>query len=138
MIPTWLRHHLEATGRWDADGIHRAVTARLCRTCHHRVLAGLDDDRCAWPTHADPTPLDPAGEALALLTGRPTYDLTRRGDRYELDHRDPSTIRYHPPGSRPTDVLAQHRCHAPSLPQLPSAYSPASTRTWGCAGDPPF
>lgn len=136
-IPRWLQTHLENTGRWDADGVRRAVTARLCKTCRARVLTGLDDDRCAGAVTVDPTPTDPTGEALALLTGRHTYDLTRRGDRYELDPRLPATIRLHPPGSRPSDVLAQHRCHAPSLPEAPSAHAPKPALV-GCADDPPF
>lgn len=138
MIPRWLQNHLEATGRWDADGISRAVTARLCRTCGARVLTGLDDDTCAAPATADPTPLDPTGEALAVLSGRTTYDLTRRGNRYELDPRRPGAITLHPPQTRPSDVLPEHRCHAPSLPSAPSAYAPESVKTWGSAGDPPF
>lgn len=136
-IPRWLQTHLENTGRWDTDGIHRAVTTRLCKVCKTRVLTGLDDDACAAPATVDPTPLDTTGEALALLAGRATYDLTRRGDRYELDHRSPLTIRTHPPGSRPSDVLTDHRCHAPSLPAAPSAHQPRPAPA-GCTDDPPF
>lgn len=137
-IPRWLQTHLEACGRWDADGIRRAVSAAVCPTCKTRVLTGLDDDRCAGPATADPTPLDATGEALALLAGRSTYDLTRRGDRYELDLRDPIRIRHRPAGSPGADVVPAHRCHAASLPAVASVHAPRPIAAQGCTDEPPF
>lgn len=138
MIPRWLQAHLEATGRWDTDGVRRAVAARLCPTCGRRILTGLDDDRTAWPARVDPTPLDPTGEALAQLTGRATYALARRGDRYELDHRDASAIRHQPAGSGTFDVVAAHHCHAASLPEVESVHRPRTKAAAGFREPPPF
>lgn len=137
MIPRWLQAHLEATGRWDTDGIRRAVAAHLCRTCATRILTGLDDDRAGFPVTVDPTPLDQTGEALAQLSGRTTYALTRRGDRYELDHRDASAIRHRPAGSGTFDVVPAHRCHA-ALPAVESAHRPRTRAAAGFREPPPF
>lgn len=136
-LPTWLRAHLEATGRLDTDGVRRAVSAAVCRTCGAHVLRGLDDDRCAGVAICDPEPVDATGEALAQLAGRATYDLARRGDRFELDFREPPAIAGHPAGCSGRDVLAAHRCHSPCLPTAPAATLAART-TSGCTGPPPF
>lgn len=135
MIPAWLDQHIR-THTGAAPGARNANPHR-CRTCRAQVLTGLDNDWAALDATADPTPLGHQGEALAHLTGLTTYALRRRGNRYQLTRRD----RWQVPTRRnwPTsyDVVAQHQCHAPPLPGIPSAYQPAKTR--GVTDDqPPF
>jgi hypothetical protein len=107
MIPAWLQHHLENTGRWNTDGISRAVHAARCR-CGARVLRGLDAEMCALPAVVDPAPLDPAGEMQALITGRATYRLRHINTRWEIDRRSPFDISAQPAGI--VDVIAEHEC----------------------------
>lgn len=103
----------------------RNTTSRRCRQCKAAVLVGLDGDLCAFPTTADPTPLSPLGEALALLAGRATLHLraTPDGGRY-LDRRDRWQIQGEPAGTAnrlfPFDVVAAHVCHSPPLPSIPT------------------
>lgn len=84
----------------------RAARLILCPRCGAPILSGLDADWCALTARVDPTPLTEAGEALALLTGRRTYDLIGRGDERLLSLRETEHIqapRRHP-------VLATHEC----------------------------
>lgn len=104
MIPTWLTRHL-ATVAGARPGA-RNLTAKTCRHCHAHVVTGLDADLMAFTAIADPAPVTPLGELLALLAGARTYDLTRAGHQYRLDVRDPGTIAT----SRRHPVLAGHRC----------------------------
>lgn len=115
MIPTWLQRQLEAAGRWNTDGIGRALSSGRCRTCLAQVLRGLDGDRCALPRTCDPQPVDQLGEALALIGERATFTLTHSSGRWQIDSRDVYRIRLGKPGA----VLAEHRCHAPPLPAAP-------------------
>ncbi|MEV0608096.1 hypothetical protein AB0I61_17195 [Polymorphospora rubra] len=62
-------------------------------------------------TRVDLTPLNPTGEAHALITGRQTYTLTRTG----LVHRD---IEHIAGGSLRGPVLADHVCGRP----IPAAH----------------
>lgn len=108
---------LEAQGH-TANGIGRRVRATACPTCRQPTLTGLDADTAAFTATADPAPLDPLGEALAVLAGRTTYELHHAGSRLELERRDSFAMRT--PAGAKTDVLAEHRCGAPPLPALPS------------------
>jgi hypothetical protein len=110
MIPTWLQTHLEATGAWNTDGISRATRASYCRSCGRVVLRGLDADRAALTVTADPEPLNPLGEFLAVSSGRRTFDLSWRG-RYELDFRDAWYIRARPARLHgKSAVVVEHSC----------------------------
>lgn len=71
-----------------------------CAHCQRPLLAATVD---GLDTHIDPTPLTPAGELTALLTGRPTYDL--RGEL--LARRTAVRIRG---GNRDLPVVAEHTC----------------------------
>ena len=105
-MPAWLQRHLENTGRLNADGIRRNAHARTCTRCGCTILTGLDANTCALAADADPTPISPLGEAVALLAGSRTYDLVCTGQRTELNHRD----RHNIAGPRRWPVLASHRC----------------------------
>ena len=134
MIPAWLADHLENTGRRGRDGIGRRAYPHHCRACGQLVLTGLDNDLCAGVAHADPTPLAPLGEALALIDGRTTYALTRGPGRIELTLRDPWQITGTPAGTAGFDVVAAHTCTAVDLPGLPSAYRPTAV----ALSEPPY
>lgn len=123
VIPDWLARHLEDTGKLGPDRIGRAARAHRCKDCGQLILTGLDNDMCAGVAHADPIPLAPLGEALALIAGRRTYALHRGADRFELVLRYSHQIAGAPAGTRPHDVLAEHDCSATNLPSLPSAYA---------------
>lgn len=119
-IPAWLQRHLEATGQANPDGIARQVRTRACRRCGQTILAGLDADRGALAAEADPTPIDTLGEALALATGRATYDAVTAGGRLELDRRGQARVE----APRKYPVLAEHRCGVP----LPADHDPPTPR----------
>jgi hypothetical protein len=123
-IPAWLRRHLHDTGVM-VDGVTRSARIRTCRRCHQTVIKGLTEEPCSILATCDPTPLSNLGEALALTTGRHTYDLAYRAGRLELDDRDCDHIEGSPPETpnswrRRADVLAEHRCHADPLPSIES------------------
>jgi hypothetical protein len=110
MIPTWLQTILEAKGAWNSDGIARAARAGYCHDCGSVILRGLDADRAALTVVADPEPLNPLGEFLALTVGRRTYDLTWRG-RYELNPRESGHIRAAPAQVHgKSAVVVEHLC----------------------------
>lgn len=109
----WLLAHLIATGHLTETGLSRRARIRTCR-CHAAVLAGLDAETCAFEVAADPTPLNPLGEALAIVEGQRTWSLHREGGRWVLDRRDAWHITAHPAGTRPReDVVREHRCTHP-------------------------
>jgi hypothetical protein len=108
MIPDWLQRHLVDIGRWDADGVHRAVSSTTCRRCGARILVALDDDICAIAVQTDPGPINAAGELQALLTGRKTYRLRHTYRRWELDRRTPMDIAAERPEH--IHVLVSHQC----------------------------
>lgn len=102
----------------------RGVSAGKCHTCKTLILTGLDEDLCASDVKVDPTPLSRLGEALALLGGRPTYELRRHGltalalwrrDRWQISGRTPGIT---------FDVVAAHSCYSDALPTIPSVYIP--------------
>lgn len=101
MIPAWLARRHGDTFR--TAGLH------LCPRCRRPTLTGLDDDTAARTAHADPAPITPLGEALAVLAGRGTYDLTAIGGKRQLWRRD----QWHIAGARRYPVLAEHRCGQP-------------------------
>lgn len=127
VIAPHLRAHLTAIGRWNVDGISRRATARHCPTCGLVILAGLDDDVAARPARTDPTPLSRLGEVAALILGRTTYQLRWLAGRYQLDSRETWTIRAHPAGTGPGDVLAEHVCGS-ALPAAPTQITPPTAR----------
>lgn len=110
MIPAWLETHLRNTGRWNADGINRRVSATRCRTCGHRILTGLDDDICAHAARLDPTALSSLGELAAQLTGLATYQLRRDGNRIVIDRRDQFSIEGDPADTHTRPIHPEHQC----------------------------
>lgn len=94
----------------------RGVRAIWCRDCRAPILAGDDNDRCAFKVRVDVTPLTPLGEMLAQLAGRPTYELRHGFQRPALlVRRTPWLISTRPAGAPPStasayDVLAAHDC----------------------------
>ena len=105
-MPAWLRRALEVAGRLDADGVRRKARPGRCRECGAEILTGLDADRCAMPARVDPVPVDGWGEAVALLDGRASYELTTG---LELDYRDDFRIS----APRRYPVLVAHVCNSP-------------------------
>ncbi len=101
MIPTWL-----AATHGD---IWRSARLRTCPRCGAPILAGLDASPAGLPVRADLTPLTTAGEAVALLSGRATFDLSDAAGRKELNHRQCEHIK----GPRKYPVLAEHACGSP-------------------------
>jgi hypothetical protein len=101
VIPPWLR------GRGGDPT--RGVKLRLCHQCGTVILVGLDADRCAVTANVDPTPLTEFGEAVALITGRGTYDLVPADDRKELHCRNASHIKK----PRRYLVFGDHQCEKP-------------------------
>jgi hypothetical protein len=112
---TWeqIKASLVARGIWDENGVSRKARARFCRRCRSPVIAGYDHDRCAFAAYVDPMPLNPLGEAMALMADRPTYSLRWVGGHYELDYRSSESIAAHPAGTQPhIEVVAAHVCDA--------------------------
>lgn len=111
MIPTWLAHHLEETAGAPVGA--RYAKPRYCR-CGRLTVVGLDADVLAFTVRVDPTPLTPAGELAAAITGRPTYELASLVGRLVLDRREPDHLTGRPPFPGATyDVLPAHDCAAP-------------------------
>lgn len=121
MIPTWLQRQLEQAGRWNSDGVSRRLSASRCRQCHAQVVRGLDADVAAVTVVADPQPVDQLGEALALMSGRGTWQLLHRDGGWSLSPRDQWRIA----AGKPATVLAEHRCGSPPLPAGPPIPQPA-------------
>lgn len=113
-MPDWLKRHLIDTGVLTESGLGRKAQLRRHKRCGIPTLLGLDNDICAFEATCDLGELDAAGEAMALIDGRRTYELNLRG---ELRYRDHWAIRARPAGGRVT-VLAEHRCASP----IPAAW----------------
>jgi hypothetical protein len=113
-----------------------------CKQCRITVWQGFDGEVCALLAYADVMPLSAIGEVLALLDGRRTYRLMRRGERSALQVRDRWDIRTHPAGQSSArctyDVLAQHRCGAAILPGLVSVYAQTIKEDRGTDDLPPY
>ena len=117
-LPDYVVRHLVAQGLRDGDtGAMRRARAAYCLRCHALVMRGIDAPFGGMSRDVEPAPLSRIGEALALMSGRRTYTLAWRGDRYEIDHRDQWQIRGSPAESRAgVDVVVEHDCDAPELP----------------------
>lgn len=103
----------------------RYAQTDTCRHCRAPVLTGLDEDLCAFHATTDPNPLTALGEALALLAGRRTYELRRRGEnRLGLYRRDRWQIQGRQAGDQHF-VVADHQCDTPPLPTIPQPAIPA-------------
>jgi hypothetical protein len=80
-------------------------------------MRGIDAPFGGMSRDVEPAPLSRLGEALALMSGRRTYTLAWRGDRYEIDHRHREQIAGSPAESRAgVDVVVEHLCRAEELP----------------------
>lgn len=119
-IPAWLLAKI---------GPHRAAHLAKCG-CGAPLICGLDADNAAILARCDPTPIDEFGEAIALMNGRPTYDLTGDSRRKELEYRYEWSIKR----PRKYSVLAAHKCGTPPL----SAAIPAAISRVEAGADPPF
>lgn len=103
----------------------RAVRVGQCNDCHAKILRGVDADTCGLPRALDHQPVDELGEALAVLTGRQTYDLRPLGGRSHGSAMEPRTAprlrsqRHHP-------VHVEHLCGQP----LPAAVIPDNAHAW--------
>lgn len=111
----------------------RHARAGVCGRCGAPVLRGLDADRCAGQAVADPWPLTPAGEAVALLSDRLTYEAS--GRPLDLWLRDRWQIASHPADSGLL-VVAQHVCGAGLEPYRRFIPPPPPPRTRSSV--PPF
>ena len=98
----------------------RRATAHTCG-CGVAVLAGVDADRLGLNATVEPVALTQAGEWLAVLAGRTTYELSPDG---RLHRRDRWSMRSSPRG----DVVAGHRCRDP-IPATWHAPPPPITAT---------
>lgn len=84
-----------------------------CPRCSRQTLAGQSNGGRALATdiRLDPSPLDPAGELLALVTGRRTWTVRHGMHGMDAWSRDAATITRWPAGSRPRHgVHADHAC----------------------------
>ena len=127
--------HLVATGAISPTGSARRAKIRTCPTCRAVILHGDDNDRCAFETVADPTPLNAHGEAWALASGRRTVALARDKNGLVLWARNADQITGKPAGTNPReDVLATHVCGQP----IPAELACASRFTPSPASRPPL
>ena len=138
-MPAWLVRRLDEAGYIDAAmGAGRKARALTCPTCHQPLLRGLDADMCARTVDADPYPLAPESEALALLMRIRTFELRWCGDHYELDHRDRWRIRGRPATRDDVDVLAAHRCGMARLPRRTGVLRAGRVTRTVLPEEPPF
>jgi hypothetical protein len=120
-LPAWLRDRLGSSTRG------RGCRAAKCIVCKADVLVGFDEDVCARAVVADPHPLSELGEALALIEGRRSYRLAKRGEGMALWYRNRWMIQ----GEGASDtvwVLTDHKCHSATFPGVKikaKAYSKA-------------
>jgi hypothetical protein len=133
-MSNWLIRHLETIGALGPDRVGRSARLHHCNRCGRYILTGLDNDLCALVAHADPIPLSPLGEALALIGGRSTYTLHQMTGRLELQARHRWQIEGSPAGTR-YDVLPAHSCDAVNLPTAPSFHE---IRTAVPLTEPPY
>lgn len=120
-MPDHVVRHLITQGRLDSDGVGRRARLRACRRCGQFTATGLDHDRVAMRAIVDLAPLNPAGELVALLTGRRTYLLGFENNAYRIDIRWPESIAARPAGTlRNCDVVAEHKCNAKQLAHIES------------------
>lgn len=116
----YIRDRLVRAGLMDDDtGATRSARAVRCPKCRRAIFQGIGADWGGYVVQADPEPLSPLGEALALLSGRATVELRWLGDRYELDCRDHFRITGTPAGTNGIDILVRHDCALANGPPLP-------------------
>lgn len=113
-MPDWLKRQLIDTGVLTPSGLGRKAQLRRHKPCGLPTLTGLDADLCAFEVSCDLGELTMSGEAMSLLDGRATFEVSLRGQLYR---RDSHHITSRPAGGK-TPVLAQHRCAAP----IPAAW----------------
>lgn len=109
-----------------------SIRAQLapCPRCGSAILAARTRPPAAFDVRADPAPLAPAGEILALAAGRMTYDLVKYAGQFELINRDQWRIR-----RRDWPVVADHKCPGP-IPW--AAIPPPPEPETSDDGEPPF
>lgn len=90
-------------------GVRRIARLTTCPACRAPVLAGLDDDVCAFSVRAGTDRLTTVGEVLALAAGRATFDAVPAAGGIRLVRRDESRIR----SPRRAPVVADHACGDP-------------------------
>lgn len=122
-MPDWLKRHLENTGAMDSTKAGPPATRKahtiFCPHCHVPVIRGLLPAPAAWALDADPAPLTPEGQLLALLANLKLYELHFMYDHYEFVRRDEYRIRGNPAGPQQGfDILTEHRCHIPTDTKL--------------------
>lgn len=135
MILAWLQPILDARGVTNPDGVSRRARVTHCRKCGGHIIRGLDSDPCGMAVTTDVTPIDETGELLAILTGRGTFQLSWRGDRYEVDPRSGGQISHTPPST--ITAVAEHRCGA-VLPIAKVTRPPRRIVTLPDSEEPPF
>jgi hypothetical protein len=107
----------------------RSACLQRCTKCRAPILYGLDADICALSARADPTPLTPLGEAIALLDGRRTFNLTETAGRIEITARDFWAIG----GESRHPVIPEHKCNS----RLDAHMQPTTRRARYSAPDEP-
>ena len=134
-LPAHVIRKLEDAGAVDTHSAGppavRGAYMISCPRCERPVMRGLLAMPTPWKVDADPQPLSRQGEALALLAGRVTYDLSWRHGHYELDRRG-SWAWHHPDPVVGRDIVVEHRCgesvHWPTvltaLPPMTAAAAP--------------
>jgi len=141
-LPAHVKAKLEAAGAVDFTTTGPPATRRahmiFCPGCGKGVIRGLLSMPTPWAVDADPPALTPEGEALALLTGRTTYNLRHCYDHYEIDQR--GSWHWHNPRKDPhTDVVCEHRCDDPrSFTVGKSTLPPPKTFDTTPPADPPY
>lgn len=131
-IPKWLKQRIGTPTRG------RGCKATKCAFgCRQDVLAGPDEDQMAVAAIVDPIPLSALGEALARMSGRPTYTLGRHNEGLALWLRNALDIANHP-ASDEVIVVAAHKCHTPELPSVEIQSGPAKTKGLAYDNEPPF
>lgn len=123
-VSAWLIETLTMRGQLTETGLGRRAQVRRCLRCKASILTGLDDDRCALEAAVDPTPINSLGEVAVLMSGRMTWALHRQQGRWALDRREADQITTAPAGTgKREDVLPEHRCGSPALPEPLAAES---------------
>lgn len=115
--PGWLKRHLQNEGLVDFSKDGPPATAKTqsiwCPNCHRPIMRGLRPMPTPWAVDADPEPLTPDGEALALLAGVRVFMLRWIYGHYEIDWRDETKYRLFPrSANQGFDVLSEHACGA--------------------------
>ena len=143
-VSAW-RPRPSCPSRTDPAKNARRAMVRPCPRCSAPVLTGLDDDWCAMTVAVDLAPLTNHTEALALISGRHTYEVTWNGPRgYHIDKRPIWHISNYPAGDKGyadgrRTIHAEHRCDTPitTNPELPPL-AHHNTNSYIIPDKPPF